>query len=113
MDYLSHLHPKEKKKKMAGGWLSWLPALKDHLPGHDDHLPHSVPLYTQHLRKTRSECRHRVTSPPGVPLLPQLQDRVNSETWSQHRPRQECTWEFQGPPWSCLSDDIILRHDHH
>lgn len=55
MDYLSHLHFKEKKKKMAGG-RSWLPALKGHLLGHDDHLPSSVPLCTQHFRKIRSEC---------------------------------------------------------
>ena len=105
MDFLSHLHRKEKKKKMAGG-RSWLPALKGHLPS-------SVPLCTQRFRKIRSGCRLWVTSPPEVPLLPQLQDHGNLETWSQHRPRHVCTREFQGPPWSCLSDDIILRHAHH
>lgn len=47
MDYLSHLHPKEKKKKMAGG-RSWLPALKGRLLGHEDHPPSFCsPLHTE------------------------------------------------------------------
>ena len=61
MDYLSHLHCKEKKKKMAGG-RSWLPALKGHLPGHDDHLPSSVP--SAHSVLGRSE----VSVDSGSPL---------------------------------------------